>query len=187
MKPASIVVGAMGLALTLAGYASSGTTRGAATQTRPAGRLLLDSQSGTTSRAHCTNVDDPFGGGGKVIHGEVVEEGKNKTTFLNGKGFFAVPPEWRGEVVVRYAVRKEATLRIALVSADGVVKSYYFTAPKLETWCEAVLPLKALEGKDKPGDKITDISVWQQGGGKEAGLWVDRVTLRGELPAGAGG
>jgi hypothetical protein len=141
------------------------------------GQLLLDAERGTTSRVHCFTVDDPFGGRGKVVHGEVVEEGKNKTTFLNSRGFFVVPPEGAGKVVLRYAVRKERSLRVALVGERGNLKSYYFQAPAENTWCEAVMPLKDLAGKVNAGEKVVDISVWQQGGGKDAGLWVDRITL----------
>lgn len=141
-------------------------------------RLLLDHASGTTGRAHCTVVDDPFGGSGKVIFGEVVGKGYNKTSFFNRNGFFVVLPEYRGEVVLRYAVHKERRMRVALVSKSGQLRSYYFEAPALGTWNEAVLPLERLKGKVQPGEKIVDISIWQQGGGKEGGLWVDRVVLR---------
>ena len=179
MRKAVLLGGAIASALFLRGYAMTRDEAASRpTSTKPAGRVLLDYQSGTTGRAHCTVVDDPFGGGGKVIHGEVVEEGKNKTTFLNDGGFFVVPPAGQGEVVLRYAVRKEAKMRVALVAASGDLKSYYFEAPSFNTWCEAVLPLKELAPKVSAGEKIVDISVWQQAGGKDAGLWVDRITLR---------
>jgi len=147
-------------------------------QPEAAGRLLFDHAGGTTGRAHCTVVDDPFGGSGKVIFGEVVEKAYNKTSFFNRKGFFVVPPGRRGDVVLRYAVRGERTMRVALVAKSGALRSYYFEAPVLESWTEAVLPLERLEGKVEPGEAIVDVSIWQQGGGKAGGLWVDRAVFR---------
>jgi len=142
--------------------------------------FLFDAQGGTTSRPHCHTVDDPFGGTGKVITGEVVEKDYNKTTFLNGKGFFVVPPGWKGSVVLRVAVRAERKLRVALVSESGPLKSYYPELPAEGKWCEVVLPLRELSAKIKAGEKIVDISVWQLGGGKAGGLYVDHALLRGE-------
>jgi len=139
--------------------------------------LLLDDRSGTTGRAHCSVVADPFGGKGQVIFGEVVEKQHNKTSFFNTNGFFVVPPEWAGAVVLRYAVRKERHIRVVLVSETGKLKSFHFDAPALETWCEQRLELRRVSGRIRPGEKIVDISIWQQGGGKAAGLWVDRVGL----------
>ena len=173
------LIGAASAMALLVGCAMNGTERSQGPEAAgPAGRLLLDYASGTTGRAHCTVVDDPFGGSGKVIFGEVVEKGYNKTSFFNRNGFFVVPPEHRGEVVLRYAVRKTRQMRVALVSESGNLRSYYFEASGLGAWQEAVLPLGRLAGKVLPGEKIVDISIWQQGGGTEGGLWVDRAVFR---------
>ena len=136
------VASVVGVVMLLKGCAVSDEQEGGV---RPSGykteRVLLDHDSGTTSRAHCTVVADPFGGTGKVIFGEVVEKGYNKTSYFNRNGFFVVPPAWRGEVIVRYAVRKERSMRVALVSKDGALRSYYFDAPQLEQWCEQFGPV----------------------------------------------
>ena len=139
---------------------------------------LLDYQSGTTGRAHCTVINDPFGGNEKVVLGELVEKGSNKTGFFNSEGFFAVPDEWKGRVVVRLAVKGSQKLRIALVAKGGKLKSYYVDAPVAGEWCDLVLPLTHISSKIQPGEKIVDISIWQLEGAKTGALYVDRVSLR---------
>jgi hypothetical protein len=141
--------------------------------------LLVDFQGGTTGRAHCTVVQDPFGCRDKVILGELVdaEKGWNKTSFFNDDGFFAVPPDWQGEVLLRFAVRGERRMRVALVSDKGRLKSYYFDAPRLDRWVEVALPLDHVSGRIHPGEKVVDISIWQMGGGADAALYVDRLRL----------
>lgn len=141
------------------------------------GELLLDHASGTTGRAHCTVVADPFGNGGQVIEGERLEDGRHKTSFFNDNGFFAVPGEWNGAVVARLAVRGSRKLRIALVSETGKLKSYYVDAPGAGRWCELRLPLPHISGRIQPGGKIVDISIWQLTGRRPGGLFVDRIWL----------
>lgn len=140
--------------------------------------LLLDHRSGTTGRPHCTTVRDPFGGAGLVITGEFIGDGHNKTTFLNKDGFFVVPPEWRGSVVLRIAVRGSRKLRIALVSERGKLKSYRPELPAEGRWCEVVLPLRHISSTIRPGEKIVDITIWQVESDKEGALYVDRALLR---------
>jgi hypothetical protein len=139
---------------------------------------LLDYQTGTTGRAHCTVVSDPFGGDGKVVVGELVEKGSNKTGFFNNEGFFAVPDEWKGRVVVRLAVKGSEKLRIVLVAKGGKLKSYYVAAPAAGEWCDLVLPLTHISAKIQPGERIVDISIWQLDGGKAGALYVDQMSFR---------
>ncbi|MFW6158469.1 MAG: hypothetical protein ACOC8E_03840 [Planctomycetota bacterium] len=139
--------------------------------------LLIDHASGTTSRAHCTVVADPFGDGGNVIEGERLEDGRHKTSFFNDNGFFVVPDEWDGVVVARLAVRGSRKLRIALVSETGKLKSYYVDAPGAGRWCELRLPLPHVAGRIRVGEKIVDVSIWQLAQGRPGGLFVDRIWL----------
>ena len=98
------------------------------------GTPLFDAHSGTTARPHCTVVDDPFGGPGEVVTGEPVGKNANKTTFINDKGFFAIPPEWEGVVFVRLGVRGSRRIKVQMVAKGRRPKSYYFELPAEGTY-----------------------------------------------------
>jgi len=141
--------------------------------------LLFDVDGGTTARPHCTVVDDPFGGPGKVLVGEPVEKNANKTTFINSKGFFAIPPEWGGSVFIRLAVRGSRKLKVQMVAKGCRPKTYRFELPVEGRWSEVELPVRNASDRTKPGDTVFDVSIWQLDGGKQGRLWVDRAVLRG--------
>jgi len=140
--------------------------------------LLFDVNHGTTARPHCTVVDDPFGGTGKVVVGEPVSKNANKTTFINGKGFFAIPPEWGGSVFIRLAVRGSRKLKVQMVAKGRRPKSYYPELPAEGKWCEVELPIRNVSDRARPGDKVVDFSIWQLDGGKEGALYVRDARLR---------
>ncbi len=140
--------------------------------------LLFDVNHGTTARPHCTVVDDPFGGTGKVVVGEPVGKNANKTTFINGKGFFAIPPEWGGSVFIRLAVRGSRKLKVQMVAKGRRPKSYYPELPAEGKWCEVELPIRNVSDRARPGDKVVDFSIWQLDGGKEGALYVRDARLR---------
>jgi hypothetical protein len=171
MKPAWVMLAA-GVLLAGCWLAPGGGARPEAGD-----RLLIDAGGGGTSRVHCRNVPDPFGGGGQVIAGELVEKDMHKTTLLHAAGFFAVPGGGRADLVVRLAVKGERKVRIGLVNDQGTVKSFYRELPEENQWIALRLPLEDVLGKLPAGEKIVDISIWQLGGGKSAALYVDRLLL----------
>ena len=140
--------------------------------------LLFDVAGGTTARPHCTVVADPFGGTGKVVVGEPVENDANKTTFINAKGFFVIPPEWAGSVFIRLGVRGSRKLKVQMVAQGRRPKTYRFELPTEGTWCEVELPIRNVSDRAKPGDTVFDFSIWQLGGGRDGRLYVDRAMLR---------
>jgi len=140
--------------------------------------LLFDVNHGTTARPHCTVVDDPFGGTGKVVVGEPVGKNANKTTFINGKGFFAIPAEWEGSVFIRLAVRGSRKLKVQMVAKGRRPKSYYPELPAEGKWCEVELPIRNVSDRARPGDKVVDFSIWQLDGGKQGALYVRDARLR---------
>jgi len=171
MKPAWVLLAA-GVLLAGCWLAPGGGARPAAGD-----QLLVDAAGGGTSRIHCRNVPDPFGGGGQVIAGELVEKDMHKTTFLHKEGFFAIPALGRADLVVRLAVKGERKVRIALVNDQGTVKSFYRELPEENRWITLRLPLEDVLAKLPAGEKIVDLCIWQLGGGKPAGLYVDRLLL----------
>jgi len=142
------------------------------------GTPLFDAHSGTTARPHCTVVDDPFGGPGEVVTGEPVGKNANKTTFINDKGFFAIPPEWEGVVFVRLGVRGSRRIKVQMVAKGRRPKSYYFELPAEGKWCEVELPIRNLSDRAKPGDKVVDFSIWQLDGGRNGALYVRGARFR---------
>ena len=140
--------------------------------------LLFDVNHGTTARPHCTVVDDPFGGTGKVVVGEPVGKNANKTTFINGKGFFAIPAEWEGSVFIRLAVRGSRKLKVQMVAKGRRPKSYYPELPAEGKWCEVELSIRNVSDRARPGDKVVDFSIWQLDGGKQGALYVRDARLR---------
>ena len=139
--------------------------------------LLFDVNHGTTARPHCTVVDDPFGGTGKVVVGEPVGKNANKTTFINGKGFFAIPAEWEGSVFIRLAVRGSRKLKVQMVAKGRRPKSYYPELPAEGKWCEVELPLAGTEKRIAAGAKVNDITVWHLDKSEGTVLYIQSARL----------
>jgi hypothetical protein len=123
------------------------------------GTLLFDAAGGADWRNHVKVVSDPAGGAGLTLLGERVSRDSCQMTFTKQSGFFTVPAEMRGAVVLRLLVQGEAQIRVALV-AGPKIKSYYRLPPATNAWCEVVLPLSEAGGKLAPGDRVNDITLW---------------------------
>ncbi|MCX7591875.1 MAG: hypothetical protein N2255_09640, partial [Kiritimatiellae bacterium] len=120
---------------------------------------LFDARTGTTWRNHVRIVPDPVGDAGDVLVAERVAKDRCQMTFVNDKGFFTMPKDSRGSVVLRLLVKGKGRIRVALVSGERI-KSYYRTPPAESQWFEIELPLAEMEGKIPPGEPIRDITVW---------------------------
>lgn len=155
-----------------------------------AGTLLFDAAGGSDWRNHVKVVSDPAGGTGSALLGERVSRDSCQMTFTRQQGFFAVPAEMRGAVVLRLLVRGEAQIRVALVSG-AKIKSYYRPPPATNRWCNLVLPLSEAEGKLAPGDRVNDITLWlKPPAGRsdlapEAGFYLDRAAFMPEASVAA--
>jgi hypothetical protein len=155
----------------------------------PGAALLFDAAGGTTWTNHVKLVPDPAGGEQKVLLGERVAKDSCQMTFINDKGFFAVPDGLRGAVIMRLLVRGEGQVRVALVSGQKM-KSYYRRPLATNQWCEITLPLAELKGKVDAGDRINDITVWLQALQKgaplaaDARIYLDRVVFDPAATAG---
>jgi hypothetical protein len=151
-------------ALTTAGIALAAPSAGVA------GQLLFDAASGTTYRNHVKLVPDPLGGDAKVLIAERVAKDKCQMTFVNDKGFFAVPASYTGKVVLRVLVHGKNRLRVALVSGQNIKSYYRDVAGAGDKWEDVELDLSELKGKVPAGEQIKDITVWLLAPEKDAAL-----------------
>jgi hypothetical protein len=150
-------------------------------------RVLFDSSGGSTYRNHVKAVPDPAGGAGTVLVAERVAKDSCQMTFVKDGGFFAVPQDYEGNVVLRILVQGKVRLRVAMVSGEKL-KSYYRELVGKNEWIEIALPLSDLRDKIPTGDRVNDITLWllapEKGAvlDKDARLYLDRAVLRAKAP-----
>jgi len=148
-----------------------------------AGELLFNAAGGADWRNHVQVVPDPAGGPGQALLGERESANRCQMTFTREKGFFVVPENLRGAVVLRLLVQGEGEVKTAVV-AGAKLKSYYRSLPETNRWCDLVLPLSGAAGKLAPGDRVNDITLWLNPVAgktilpKESKFYLERATFR---------
>lgn len=126
----------------------------------PAPQLFLfDTVKGTTWVNHVKLVPDPLNNKRQAFLGERESANRCQMTFYNEKGFFNIPHDMSGAVVLNLLVQHEGKVTVALVS-DKKLKKYHRYPAATNAWCEIVLPLAEAVGKLEPGDKIKDVTIW---------------------------
>jgi hypothetical protein len=107
-------------------------------------------------------------------------------TLIQDKGFFAMPADFKGAIVIDVYVHKADQLKFTVTDTRKKGKRFTLPVKAQDSWTRIELPLADFKGKVEAGGKIKDITIRLQLKDRnakldpEAQMYIRKAVLRTE-------
>ncbi len=119
-------------------------------------KVVFDINTAFSFKNHFKKSTDPLG---TTVVFQTADRAR-KMTFVQRGGFFTIPADHKGKVVLELLLQDARKVTVVMVGASKKSKSFH-PGPQVEgKWFDLALPLADMKEKLAEGEKVVDITVW---------------------------